>query len=275
MDVHFPSCYDPSKDLTDHDNNMAYPTTDWLTGKQNCPEGWIHVPHLFYEMYWNTPAFSDRWTPNQGSQPFVLSNGDVSGCAAHADFLAAWDEAALQHIIDTCNVGALGMDKCPGVTLRDSSQKCTVPSPIDEEVAGNLTVLPGSNPLVGFGTTYGAAEIVPETPSSSSYEAEEPAETTTPAESYEAAAAPPPTTVYSSSSSIVQPTEAVTTATTTLADGNVVVTTIVEWVTVTTMVYDTTYTTVYVDAEKRDTGHGHAHAHNHMLRHRSPHGARK
>ena len=52
---------------------MAWPTN----GK--CPSGFAHVPHLFYEVYWNTPLFASRWTQGQGTQPFVLSNGDPTG----------------------------------------------------------------------------------------------------------------------------------------------------------------------------------------------------
>lgn len=271
MDVHFPSCYDPSKDLTDYANNMAFPTINYATGKQNCPDGWTHVPHLFYEMYWNTPLFADRWTPDQGYQPFVLSNGDLSGCAAHGDFLAAWDEDILQHIIDTCNAGDLGMDQCAGITVRDKSASCNVASPIDEDITGNLTSLPGSNPVEGWGTTYGMADAPAATDGASSY----------------AAAAPPAPSSSASSSSEeevavttvatspeAEATPATTSALTTLANGNVVYTTVVEWVTVTTMVTDTTYTTVYAQ-EKRDVGHGHGHVHNHQFRHRSPHRGRK
>lgn len=286
MDIHFPSCYDPSKDLTDYENNMAFPTINYLTGKQNCPEGWTHVPHIFYEMYWNTPLFSDRWTPNAGSQPFVLSNGDLSGCAAHGDFLAAWDEDILQHIIDTCNAGDLGMDQCSGITVRDKSTSCNVASPIDEEITGNLTALPGNNPVEGWGTTYGmagtsyAAAAEPSTPAAAASSS-----STTTSSSYEAAV---PTTTAAeesttlTSASTTEAAAATTTALTTLSDGHVVVTTVVEWVTATTMVYDTTYTTVYVnqkreeeEEEKRDAGHGHGFAHNHLLRHRSPRRARK
>lgn len=271
MDVHFPSCYDPSAGLTDHDNNMAYPTVDWLTGKQNCPDGWLHVPHMFYEMYWDTPAFADRWTPDQGAQPFVLSNGDTSGCGAHGDFLAGWDEDILQHIIDTCNAGHAGMDQCAGITVRDRNTPCTAASPIDEDVNGNLTVLPGNNPIVGFGTTYalGGGDTAAET----SYEAAAPATTSVSAE--------PTSLVTSTTLAPVSPTaevaETTTTAVTTLPDGNVVITTIVNWVTVTEVVYDTVYKTIWVDAKKRDAEPEpeHQHAHNHMHRHRSPHRERK
>lgn len=274
MDVHFPSCYDPSKELTDYENNMAFPTINYLTGKQNCPDGWTHVPHLFYEMYWNTPEYADRWTPNQGSQPFVLANGDLSGCSAHGDFLAAWDTDILQHVIDTCNAGDLGMDQCSGITVRDKTTSCNVASPIDEEITGNLTALPGDNPLEGWGMTYGTT---------GSDDDDDDDTTTTAAKTkttYSAPAEETTTTTYPSypvaedttTSSTALATAATTTAVTTLPNGKVIYTTVVEWITVTTIEYETTYKTIYVD-EKRDNGH--EHAHNHMLRHRSPHRERK
>lgn len=81
-DIHFPSCYDPSQGLQAYKTNMKFPT------KGKCPPGWEHKPHLFYEVYWNTPLFADMWTPGQGKQPFVLSNGDPTGYSLHADFVS-------------------------------------------------------------------------------------------------------------------------------------------------------------------------------------------
>lgn len=85
-DIHFPSCYNPAAGLDDYKNNMQFPTTG-ADGKANCPPGWIHTPHLFYEVYWNTPLFADKWTQGQGKQPFVLSNGDPTGYSLHGDFV--------------------------------------------------------------------------------------------------------------------------------------------------------------------------------------------
>lgn len=138
---------------------MVFPTTvyDGYVAKQNCPKGFKHVPHLFYETYWNTIDFKDRWDPGQGEQPFVLSNGDLSGCSGHGDFMAAWDTAVLQNIIDNCDAGDPGMIYCPGVTVRDQGTSCSVASPIDEAIRGNLTSLPGSNPLRGWGMSEGGS----------------------------------------------------------------------------------------------------------------------
>lgn len=279
---------------------MVFPTTvyDGFVPKQNCPKGFLHVPHLFYETYWNTIAFKDRWTPNQGAQPFVLSNGDLSGCSGHGDFLAAWDPAVLQGIIDTCDAGDIGMDHCPGVTVRDQSASCHVASPVDEVIKGKLSSLPGSNPLAGWGVAAavgggggvvvvspvpGSASSSSPPPSSSSAAAPQAAspseygETTTPppllsvaaAQTMAAAVVPADEDAVASSA---PPTTTTTTAVTTLPDGRVVTTTVVNWVTVTKWAAEAVPVATQTVAAKN---HAHAHAHVHALRHRSDHGQRK
>ncbi|ATZ51432.1 hypothetical protein BCIN_07g00710 [Botrytis cinerea B05.10] len=147
LDAHFPSCYNPAAGLTDYKTNMDWPTDG------NCPEGWIHTPHIFYEVYYNTPLFADQWTPGQGKQPFVLANGDPTGYSFHADFISGWDVETLQQIIDNCDAGDSGMDKCPGLIggLNDPQTSCTIKSPINEIVSGSMSILPGSNPLGKWG----------------------------------------------------------------------------------------------------------------------------
>jgi hypothetical protein len=176
MDLHFPSCYNPAADLKDYKTNTAYPSSAG-NGKQDCPKGWIHMPHLFYEVYWNTPKFSGRWTPNQGSQPFVLANGDRTGYSGHGDFIAGWDEPTLQKIIDTCDAGDSGMTNCPEIIggINDDSTSCNINSPVDEQIDGTLTALPGSNPVAGWGlgsapaaAQSGAASAAPVKSSTSS-----------------------------------------------------------------------------------------------------------
>ncbi|KAL6910584.1 hypothetical protein GGI43DRAFT_390527 [Trichoderma evansii] len=165
LDIHFPSCYNPAAGLTNYKNNTAFPT-DAGDGKQDCPSGWIHTPHIFFEAYMDTQPFKGRWDENQGTQPFVFSNGDVTGYSGHADFMAAWDEDVLQHIIDTCNAGDSGMDQCPDLPYGLNSGSCTIPPLVNEQVTGNLTALPGNNPLSGF--SYGAAPAMGSGSSSSS-----------------------------------------------------------------------------------------------------------
>lgn len=140
---------------------MAYPTD--IKSKLNCPPGWIHVPHLFYELYWNTGPFADRWTSGGGPQPFCLSNGDCKGYSLHADFINGWDTKLLQHIIDTCDVSksteSNGMETCPGVKRKESSQKCQVDNPYPETIDGVIKNLPGDNSWHGFGGAGDAGRI--------------------------------------------------------------------------------------------------------------------
>ncbi|KAL2024456.1 hypothetical protein VTK56DRAFT_8267 [Thermocarpiscus australiensis] len=159
VDIHFPSCYNPAAGLTDYKNNMRFPTPV-ADGKLDCPEGWIHVPHMFFETYWDTHALLPRFQNLIGkASPFVFSNGDVTGFSAHGDFISGWDEEELQHIIDTCNVGEDGIDKCPGLKLgvNDDSESCNIECPVDEVVDGKLEKLPGNNPLAGWG--YGGGNL--------------------------------------------------------------------------------------------------------------------
>ncbi|CAI4217601.1 unnamed protein product [Parascedosporium putredinis] len=163
-DIHFPSCYNPEVGLTNYKENMAWPSSKGTSGgRVNCPEGYIHVPHLFMEVYWDTPSFSDRWTPkSDGEQPFVLSNGDVTGYSLHADFLAAWDEDLLQNIIDNCNTAHAGMETCPGVGSQVNTETC---------VAENSGLgASRKQPLSGF--KYGAASAASSSSSSSDNSAE-------------------------------------------------------------------------------------------------------
>ncbi|PHH70985.1 hypothetical protein CDD80_5610 [Ophiocordyceps camponoti-rufipedis] len=155
-DIHFPSCYDPAVGLTDYKHNMVFPS-DAGNGKMDCPKGHIHVPHLFLEVYWDTPAFKGRWEQGKGKQPFVLSNGDATGFSLHADFMAGWDEKVLQHVIDTCDAGTAGMDKCPGLPLGLNEADCTVESVVKERVDGVLDALPGDNGIAGW--SYGRTRV--------------------------------------------------------------------------------------------------------------------
>ena len=149
QDVHMPSCYNPAAGLDDYQNNMAFPTS--RNNKLDCPAGWLHLPHLFYEVYYDTGPFTALWTPDGQHQPFVLSNGDRTGYSSHADFVSGWDPATLQAIIDGCDAGDAGMDRCPdipgGVNKDDA---CRIPSMVPNPTEEWLTALPGDNPLTGW-----------------------------------------------------------------------------------------------------------------------------
>jgi len=161
-DVHFPSCYNPAAGPEAYESNTAFPSSEGASkaGRQNCPKGWLHLPHIFYEVYWNTPKFASQWTPGQGKQPFVLSNGDPTGYGLHGDFINGWDTQTLQTIIDTCNAGDSGFDKCPNIIggLSDTTQNCKVQNVIPDNVTGTVSALPGNNPVSFVG---GAAPANP------------------------------------------------------------------------------------------------------------------
>ncbi|KAI3337619.1 hypothetical protein HD806DRAFT_44822 [Xylariaceae sp. AK1471] len=113
QDIHFPSCYNPDASLDDYKNSMKFPSN--VGSKQNCPKGWVHTPHIFFEVYWNTPLFDDYWTSDGKTQPFVLATGDATGYSSHGDFISGWDQNTLQTIINTCDAGDSGMDQCPQI----------------------------------------------------------------------------------------------------------------------------------------------------------------
>lgn len=223
-EVHFPSCWNPAAGLTDYKNNMQFPTNG------NCPTGWVHTPHLFYEVYWNTPKFASRWTQGQGTQPFVLSNGDPTGYSLHGDFLAGWDEATLQQIIDNCDAGDAGMDKCPGLIggINDPSTSCNINSAIPEVVSGVVPALPGNNPIGQWGVDVvpkvvaGASSVAAAVPVSSTKAATAPAggntkvATAPAASNTKAAAVPPPS--YTQAPTVPAPSN--TKAATVPAGGN-------------------------------------------------------
>lgn len=191
-DIHMPSCYNPDAGLENFKENMGWPTNE--NGKLNCKEGEIHVPHLFYEVYWDTPKFSDRWTGGQGKQPFVLSTGDATGFSSHADFMAGWDEELLQHIIDTCDAGTLGMDTCPGLFYGLNEDDCTIESEVDEKVDGILDSLPGECPILGWAYGLdGLEDLIPDDgssdPAPTSKPSDQPAPTSSAAPSPEKSAA--------------------------------------------------------------------------------------
>ncbi|KAI1134904.1 hypothetical protein F5Y05DRAFT_195816 [Hypoxylon sp. FL0543] len=152
QDIHFPSCYNPEAGLDDYEHNMAWPTT--VDGLQTCPAGWIHVPHIFYEVYWDTPSFKDRWTPDGKTQPFVLSSGDATGYSSHGDFISGWDQDTLQTIIDTCNAGTAGMENCPNIPGgKNDNKDCSIKPEIGTMVAVSevLDTLPLGLPVTGWG----------------------------------------------------------------------------------------------------------------------------
>jgi hypothetical protein len=245
-DLHFPSCYNPAAGLDNYKTNMQFPTNG------NCPPGWIHTPHLFYEVYWNTPLFAGLWTPNQGTQPFVLSMGDPTGYGLHGDFLAGWDVTTLQQIIDNCDAGDSGMDKCSGLIggLNDPSTSCNIPSAINEQVLGVMDALPGDNPVGKWGvnvvpgggstaTTAAAPPASSSTPPQSSTDAPGGGSNSNPTSSVGQVVTVPVSTVANGVDPTPSTTEAATTAAPTLTQGGGSNTLVTSYVSETTVVWTT------------------------------------
>lgn len=69
----FYSCWDGvNVDSADHKSHVAYPTG------ASCPTSHpVQVPQIFIETIWNTGIFDKSLWPEDGSQPFVLSQGDA------------------------------------------------------------------------------------------------------------------------------------------------------------------------------------------------------
>lgn len=173
-DIHFPSCYDPSKGVRNYKENMQWPSNN------KCPTGTIRVPHLFYEVYWDTLKFQNRWTKGQGESPWVLSNGDPTGYSLHGDFINGWDENTLQTIIDTCDAGSVGMDKCPNIPGGlNNDQDCTVPNFVPETVMGVMSTLPGGAKVGNWGEAAAPAPAASSTAAAPSSEAAAPASSST------------------------------------------------------------------------------------------------
>lgn len=103
-EITMPSCWNSATDetLKSSDNPEGFKYLDTYTNKGTtayptkgvCPDGWAHLPRMFYEVYWSADKFASRWTPGQKTQPFVLANGDPTGYGLHADFVSTSDPLA-------------------------------------------------------------------------------------------------------------------------------------------------------------------------------------
>lgn len=86
LHVHFPSCWDGrSLDSADHKSHMAYPA------RGRCPESHpVSVPAI---------SIIFRY-PIAGGEGVTLASGGQH--TAHADFLNAWQPAALAALVERC-----------------------------------------------------------------------------------------------------------------------------------------------------------------------------
>ncbi|THV02678.1 hypothetical protein K435DRAFT_775460, partial [Dendrothele bispora CBS 962.96] len=150
--INFPSCWDGvNVDSEDHRSHVAFLSTGPDNGTCLDPSYPVTLPRIFMEVYWYTQAFDDRrneaFTP---SQPFVFSNGDPTGYGYHADFFNGWNPAVLQHALTSCTCNPYGDPTCcaaQGIFTLNQSSQCYISNTIDEKVFGNISTLPGANPV--------------------------------------------------------------------------------------------------------------------------------
>ncbi|CAE6514856.1 unnamed protein product [Rhizoctonia solani] len=138
-------------DSADHVSHTAY--LDRLDNGK-CPSTHpVPLIHLFYEVTWDIHAFVDRWTEAEG-WPFVWATGDPTGYSWHGDFQNGWDTSVLQTAIDTCNnpnddtINGV-IEACKVFKLQDDAvgKACKAVPELTETVDGQLTKLPGCNPI--------------------------------------------------------------------------------------------------------------------------------
>ncbi|KAK0486751.1 hypothetical protein EDD18DRAFT_1193686 [Armillaria luteobubalina] len=150
--INFPSCWDGKNvDSEDHKSHVAFPSTGPDNGTCDDPNYPVTIPRIFMEVYWVTQGFQEQRaeaiTPRQ---PFVFSNGDPTGYGYHADFFNGWESGVLQRAINECHCNPYGDPSCcvaAGVFKIDQNTRCFISNTIDEITTGNLSTLPGANPV--------------------------------------------------------------------------------------------------------------------------------
>ncbi len=132
----FPTCWDGVHlDSPNHVDHVAYPETGTFESGGSCPSTHpVKLPQLMLETVWDTTSFNNQadW-PEDGSQPFVWSNGDKNGFSTHADYVFGWKGDSLQRTMDAhCYVS------CSTLKTQSIAQqnKCTVPDMVKENIDG-------------------------------------------------------------------------------------------------------------------------------------------
>lgn len=133
--VRFPTCWDGKNlDSPDHMSHVAYPSSGTFESNGPCPSTHpVKIPQLFFEVIWDTTKFNKKemW-PEDGSQPFVWSQGDQTGFGNHGDYVFGWKGDALQKAMDS------NCDRCPQLMSQSLGQgnKCSKGKVVREEVDG-------------------------------------------------------------------------------------------------------------------------------------------
>lgn len=135
VNTRFPTCWDGKNlDSPDHMAHMAYPESGTFESGGPCPATHpVRTAQVLFEVVWDTTQFNNKadW-PEDGSQPFVWSNGDATGYGNHADYVFGWKDDALQKILDTsCFVNCAGAKTQSTANMNKCAQKAAVNEDID------------------------------------------------------------------------------------------------------------------------------------------------
>lgn len=132
----FPTCWDGvNLDSDNHQDHVAYPESGTFESGGPCPASHpVRIPQLMLETVWDTRDFNNKadW-PEDGSQPFVWSNGDDTGFSSHADYLFGWKDNSLQKAMDAHSYVTASMLKSQSITQQN---KCTVKDMVGENYDG-------------------------------------------------------------------------------------------------------------------------------------------
>ncbi|KAF2269645.1 hypothetical protein CC78DRAFT_601812 [Lojkania enalia] len=142
--IRFPTCWDGVNIYSpDHMSHVSYPASGTFESNGPCPSTHpVKLPQLMFEVIWDTTAFNDKsiW-PEDGSQPFVFSQGDNTGYGQHGDYVFGWKDDVLQKAMDANCFGAT----CSALKSQSFTEanKCAVQKSVNEPVDGWLPSIPG------------------------------------------------------------------------------------------------------------------------------------
>lgn len=155
LQVFFPMCWDGKNlDSPNHRSHMSYPTR---YNGGDCPASHpVRLPGVFFEAFYAV----DKFPHGQGTQPFVLSNGDPTGYGFHGDFVNGWDvdvvREALSHgtCLATVTNNGNSPQNClplrPYVKARnddDCQMRQSIPLTENLGMIEPISRLPGCNPI--------------------------------------------------------------------------------------------------------------------------------
>ncbi|KAK0481072.1 hypothetical protein EDD18DRAFT_1085525, partial [Armillaria luteobubalina] len=126
-------------DLEDHKSHVVFPSMGPDNGMCEDPNYPVTIPWIFMEVYWVMQGFQDQFL-----------NGNPTGYSYHTDFSNCWESSVLQKAISKCHCNPYGDPLCcvaAGMFTIDQNARCFILNTIDEITTGNLSMLPGANPV--------------------------------------------------------------------------------------------------------------------------------